>query len=344
MSRVTLATIARETGLSKFAVSRSLSGKDGVSEATRRRVIEVAARLGYVRAKAPPETGLIGLVFHDADLINSELHMMVQNGVQREALALGYRLGMRWTHRPEEIGAFAESCAGLILVGPHPRDALDRAYASGRPTVRIGWLEPLEPVDQVAGTDHEAGAAVANYLIGLGHRVIAYVHGAPIYRGRKERYYGLREVMEAREDTILHDMRFEAETSFSEQLAALHARGIRPTAFFCAHDGLAVTVISECLRLGYRVPEDVSVVGFGDFSSAQQISPPLTTVRLRGIDMGAACVRLLDDRLRGRGDRDVPVRILIAQTLIVRASSGPAPDARSGRARRRAERAVTSGQ
>ena len=69
--------------------------------------------------------------------------------------------------------------------------------------MRIGWLDPLEPVDQVSGTDHEAGAAVATYLLELGHRVIAYVHGAPIYRGRKERYYGMREVLEARDDTDL---------------------------------------------------------------------------------------------------------------------------------------------
>jgi LacI family transcriptional regulator len=88
---------------------------------------------------------------------------------------------------------------------------------------------------------------------------------------------------------------------------------------------LAVTVVSELLRLGYRIPEDVTVVGFGDFSSAQQISPSLTTVRLRGQDMGATCVRQLDDRLRGRGNPDVPLRVLVASTLVVRHSSGPAP-------------------
>ena len=67
---------------------------------------------------------------------------------------------------------------------------------SGVPIVRQGWLEPLEQVDQIGGTDHEAGSAVASYLLGLGHREIAYVHGDPRYRGRMERLYGLREVLE----------------------------------------------------------------------------------------------------------------------------------------------------
>ena len=198
--------------------------------------------------------------------------------------------------------------------------------AIGTPIVRIGWLDPLEATDQVSGTDHEAGAAVATYLLDLGHRVIAYVHGAPVYRGRMERYYGAREVMEAHDDTVLRDLRFQAEGRFSEKLKALHAEGTRPTAFFCAHDGLAVTVVSDLLRLGYRIPEDISVVGFGDFSSALQISPPLTTVRVRGAEMGATCVRQLDDRIRGRSDADVPLRLLVASTLVVRKSSGPAPD------------------
>ena len=158
--------------------------------------------------------------------------MLVQNGAQAEAQRLGYHVAMRWTHLPDEIEAFARSCVGLILVGPHSKAALARAYAVGTPIVRIGWLDPLEPVDQVSGTDHEAGAAVATYLLELGHRVIAYVHGAPVYRGRMERYYGMREVLEARDDTILRDMRFAAEMRFTESLLALHAEGTSPRPSF----------------------------------------------------------------------------------------------------------------
>src|SRR5688500_13713420 len=75
VEKITLATIARRLGLSKFAVSRALSGKSGVSEATRRRVQDLAAELGYVRLAPPAQTKTLGLVFHDTDLINSELHL-----------------------------------------------------------------------------------------------------------------------------------------------------------------------------------------------------------------------------------------------------------------------------
>ncbi|HEY9348743.1 MAG TPA: LacI family DNA-binding transcriptional regulator, partial [Inquilinus sp.] len=190
--RVTLQQIADRVGVSKFAVSRSLSGKDGVSEATRLRVEEAAEALGYSSAQAGPHD--IGFVCYDMDLVNSELRMLVQNGVQREAQRLGYPLRLQWTHEPEQVASIAKLSAGLLLVGPHDRQTIELVDAMRIPVVRMGWLSPLEPVDQVSGTDREAGQAVGQYLLGLGHRVIAFVYGATAYRGRKERYHGIREV------------------------------------------------------------------------------------------------------------------------------------------------------
>ena len=94
----------------------------------------------------------------------------------------------------------------------------------------------------------------------------------------------MREVLERRDDVSFEEMKFETEMRFTEHLMAAHGKGFRPTAFFCAHDGLALTVVSELLRLGYRIPEDASVVGFGDYSAAIQISPQLTTVKVHGLE------------------------------------------------------------
>jgi LacI family transcriptional regulator len=326
VERVTLGTIAARLGLSKFAVSRALAGKSGVSEETRRRVETVAAELGYMRTAVPPPPPVIGLVFNDTDRINSELQLQVHAGVQAEAHRCGYQVRARWIHDAGEIESTMRASQAGILVGPHDKSVHGRLYRLGIPIVRTsGFPDPLEAVDLVTGPDHEAGAAVAQFLLRLGHREIAYVHGAPRYRGRIERLYGLREVLETHADARYSDLRFEPELTFAQSLEALHAAGRQPTAFFCAHDGLAVTVVSELLRLGYRIPEEVSVVGFGDFASATQIAPQLTTVTLPGQQMGACCVRLLDDRLTGRVPDGVPLRITVAGRIVERASSGPGP-------------------
>src|SRR3546814_11475536 len=74
--------------------------------------------------------------------------------------------------------------------------------------------------------------------------------------------------------------------------------GGKPTALFCAHDGIAVSVISELALLGIRVPEDVSWVGFNDFISASQVAPRLPTIRTPHVEMGSP----MDERKSvGRG-------------------------------------------
>ncbi|WP_193335797.1 LacI family DNA-binding transcriptional regulator [Devosia beringensis] len=322
MARVTLSTIAEATGLSKFAVSRSLSGKDGVSDDTRRRVLEVATQLGYIRAVAEVAAPVLGIVFHDTDLVNSELHLLIQSGFQIETQRAGYQVRMCWAHETDEIVAFARNCRAVALVGPHPRASMVAVTALGIPVARNGWVEPLDPFDTVSGTDHEAGSAVAHYLLELGHRSIAYVHGTPGYRGRIERFYGVREVLETHPEVTFREMKFQTEMRFPQHLQEVQADGFAPTAFFCAHDGMALTVVSELLRLGYRIPDDISVVGFGDYSAATQISPQLTTVKVQGFQMGAGLVRILDDRLKQRIPADVPVRMGFVSHLVIRESAG----------------------
>lgn|GEM_PF-302340 len=322
--RVTLQTIAREVGLSKYAVSRSLSGKSGVSDETRERIRETAQRLGYIKPLNKVAASEVAIVFHDHDPVNSELYMQIQNGVQSEAHRLGMGLRMRWTHHASQLEDLAHTCAGLLLVGPHAPEAIAAATATGIPIVRFGWIDPLEDADHVSGTDHEAGQAVMQYLFGLGHRSIAYVYGTPGYRGRRERFYGAREIAERYPDVVLHAMEFDEQGGFAGAYRALKEKGIQPTAFFCAHDGLALTVMSELLGQGYRIPDDVSVVGFGDFSPATQISPQLTTVRMEGQECGAVGLRLLVERIEHPRQPGTPARrVNIASRIIERRSTGP---------------------
>jgi len=324
MARVTLKQIADTVGLSTFAVSRALAGKDGVSPATRRLVSGAAERLGYARARVAAGPREIAVVFHDLDPVNDELSIQIQSGVQREAQRLGRPVRLLWSHRGEDVLAAARASEGLLLAGPHPRATIEALRAAEVPVVRLGWVDPLEAVDQVVGTDHEAGQAVAQHLIDLGHREIAFVQGTPGYRGRMERFYGAREVAERWPGVTLHPLAFDEPAGFGAAFAAMRTGGIPPTACFCAHDGLALTVVSHLLSLGLRIPEDISVVGFGDFAAATQISPALTTVRVEGTEIGAVGLRLLVERIDA-GDGGPARRVQIVSRLVARQSSGPCP-------------------
>ncbi len=271
------------------------------------------------------EQQVIGAVFDDSLGVNGELYMQIQGGAQREASRLGYAIRVHWTHHPDDLERMARECAALLIVGQPPASSLKRAYAAGIPIVRSGWQDPLDDVDLVSGTDREAGTAIGRMLVDWGHRDFVYVHGEDVLRGRRERLWGLRNAIEYEPGVRLKDMIWGGSSSFAAELDGWMATGARPTAFFCSHDGMALTVISDLLSRGWRIPEDASVVGFGDFSPALQIRPALTTVKVRGEEFGITAVQRLDSRLRNADLPMCALRLQVPNRIIMRASAGPAP-------------------
>lgn len=320
MSKVTLQAIADQLSISKFAVSRALSGKGGVSDDTRARVLSKALELGYNKfSEDGTPRHAIHIVFHDHDPVNSELWMQMQNGIQSEAALSGYPVQLHWTRKAEQIENVARASAGVVLVGQHEPETLEALKRTKKPVVRLGWVGPLEPVDQVTGADHEAGSAIGQYLRDRGHRIVGFVHGTRVLRGRMERLFGLTEAFVDCAGAQVIELRY-GEEGFATAFQTLAAQGHHPTALFCSHDGLAVHVVSELHRLGYKVPGDVSIVGYGDFAAAMQISPPLTTIRLPGEDMGIAAFRLLLERMNGNRRQLPPQRVMVVPKLIERES------------------------
>ncbi|WIJ27132.1 LacI family DNA-binding transcriptional regulator [Devosia sp. RR2S18] len=318
---MTLQDIADHLGVSKFAVSRALAGKDGVSPTTRQRIADTAVELGYSRpVDVAPAQPIIQIVFAEHDPVNSELWMQMQNGIQGEAAAAGFQVQTHWAPDAERVGAIAGISAGFILVGQHSAETVEAFRRSGQAMVRLGWVSPLEQTDQVSGADHEAGNAVGQYLIARGHRRIAFVHGSRVLRGRMERLFGLREAALACAGTRISEIQFSPANPFAEAFLNLSVDGELPTALFCSHDSLGVFVVSELHRLGYSVPDDVSVIGYGDFAAATQISPMLTTLRLPGTDMGIAAFRTVMDRLDPSRRQLPPQRLMLVPELIERDS------------------------
>ncbi len=332
MARVTLQIIADTLGISKFAVSRALTGKAGVSEATRQLVRDTAARLGYDLPKRAPVAGkTIEVIFKDLAVAGRELWIDVQRGVDEEAVRAGYSMAVRWTDDHTILQRLGDTVAGVILIGPQNLSMFDAINDSPLPSVVVNHLvPPLLAIDQISATDVEAGVYVARYLADLGHRKVVYAHGRLGYPGRQARLQGFSEAIAAIEGMSLREIAFaddQAAKDLRDALLDLVNEGFEPTAFFCGSDGVAVTVVSELMRLGLRVPEDVSVVGHADYGIATQISPQLTTVHMPHRQMGIAAVRLLIDRAtHGAGTESLPPqRVSLVPHLVKRQSSAPAP-------------------
>ncbi len=341
MARVTIQNIADHLGISKFAVSRALTGKSGVSDQTRRLVREAADRLGYDQRRRPPENArAIEVIFKDRSTANRELWIDVQDGVDSEAQRQGYSMTVRWTGDASVVERLAADAAGLVLIGPQSAEMFEAVDSGPAPAVVVNHVvPPLLALDQISATDVEAGVYVARYLEKLGHRKLVYAHGRLGYPGRIARMRGFAEAIAAIDGMELREIAFsddQAADDLREAIFAMVQDGFEPTAFFCGSDGVAVTVLSELMRMGLRIPEDVSVVGHADYGIATQISPQLTTVHMPHRQMGVAAVRLLLGRANDSAELEglPPQRVNLVPHLVERQSSGPAPT-RSWRGRLR---------
>ncbi|TCL68178.1 LacI family DNA-binding transcriptional regulator [Rhizobium sp. BK251] len=331
MTRVTLQEIADHLGISKFAVSRALTGKPGVSDDTRRIVLNAAEQFGYTARRNRTVPQSIEVIFHDRTVANRELWIDVQHGIEMEATRFGCTMAVRWTDDHHIIDRLEASTLGFILVGPQEPRMFDAARDSVVPSVVVAHVVPeLYPMDQITATDVEAGVSVAKFLYGLGHRRLVYVHGQLGYPGRYARLRGFSEATAELQGAELREISFKEDymaADFRDAVMKMAKVGFEPTAFFCGSDGVAVTVVSELMRMGISVPYDVSVVGHADYPIATQVSPNLTTVHMPHKQMGVAAVRQLLSRLGMNGQlNDLPAqRVSLVPHLVVRQSSAEAP-------------------
>lgn len=332
-----IADVARAAGVSKSTASRALTGGGYVSEATRRRVRDAAAELGYV-----PSTSAVSLVTGRTRTVGVVMPSLdrwffaqVLEGIQ-DAL-LGHRYDLALYGAPPESPARREMFEhflarkrfdGLIAVGIEPDEhELERLVAFGKPVVSVGGYDV--GTNAVSIDDEAAGRIATDHLIGLGHRSIVFLGGDPdglhTSFGDQRRLDGYLAAM--REGGVEASARHVQSPvtmpgGYSAAVELLGDRRTRPTGIVAVCDEVAVGAIIAARRLGIRVPERLSVVGIDDHAYADMFS--LTTLQQRPHEQGRAAVQLLMWEL---DDPDADVhRIYETSPLVVRNSTAALDD------------------
>lgn len=324
MGKVTQQQIADTLGISKFAVSRALADKTGVSEETRQSILAAAEKLGYRRtpARRAGQSPEILFAFQATDTPQGEFWVKILQGAQEEAQRMGVRTSLRLVSKPEDVEGLHDGIDGVVFSGPFDEDVIAMAARLNVPVVRTSPGPPLDQTDRVMVADFESGVAVARHLVELGHTRAVYAEGTPGLAGRAARYRGFSQNF----PTPVRAVTFDEQAGIGPLIDGIYSAEHPPTAFFCASDGIAVNTISELSRRGLRVPDDVSVVGYLDYALATQIAPALTTVRVPIREMGITIMRCLLDRVFADEPASATARrIQLIPQFIVRESTGPAP-------------------
>jgi LacI family transcriptional regulator len=210
----------------------------------------------------------------------------------------------------------------ITLVDATPAQ-LGALRAGGVPVVLIDPMSrPPASVASVGVTNWEGGHSAAEHLLDLGHRRMAAIGGHPSHLYSRARLDGFRSAVEhadgASPVAVDHGNWRRNEAAVVAQ--ALLSQPDRPTAIFACSDLMAVGVYDAARRLGLRIPDDLSVVGFDDIPEGAWASPPLTTVRQPIAELGASAVRMLL-RVREAPLDAVAPREELGTRLVLRAST-----------------------
>ncbi|NMO54011.1 LacI family transcriptional regulator [Actinoplanes sp. TBRC 11911] len=324
---VTIKDVARAAGVSASTVTRALTAPELVHPATRDRVRQTAATLGYhpnraARGLITGRTGNLGLLVPD---LGNPFFPSVVKGVQARAHEGDYAVFLADTDEDTaaEIGLvrrLSKQVDGIVLCSPRMTDDELRTLAADTPLVLLN--RRLARVPSVIPDFAEAMRQAVSHLAALGHRRIAYVAGPRVSWANRERVRALRAAAGATGVEVVEVgnvmPQFEGGVAAADQVLAA---GV--TAVIGYNDLVALGLLNRFTARGVRVPGEISVLGFDDIAPAAMVHPSLTTVALPKEQAGRAGVDLLLQLLE-QPDRPAVRRELPVQ-LMVRGSTGPIP-------------------
>ena len=326
---VTIKQLALMLGLAHSTVSRALNGHASVSAETRRQIQELAARQGYVpnsaaRSLKTAHSRIVGLVIPD---IENRYYTTVAKTIADAAARSSRQMMLATTddHPDREQSAILNlleaQAEGVVLVPTARPSPATLAMLARLNVVQLLRRHPRIAAPFVAVADAQGIAEATRHLVALGHRRIGYIGSPQTISTGHDRLGGFLSVM-GRGPEAMRQVRLcppraeEAEKAF---LDLMQGAG-RPSGLILGGTRYTAGAVGGALRLGLAIPDDVSLVGYGDGDLLPYLANGLTTLALPEQEMANACVTQLG---LAEGDRTPHRTLVFAPHLIVRHSTRP---------------------
>ena len=306
--KATMRDIAKAIGTSTVTVSKAITGKPGMSDKLRGRILRKAEEMGYRYTGKAPVHSLqhldIGILIPERYFQEESFYSALYKQLILKLSEYGH-FGLLEILNPQTEAQLqmpnlilTERAQGLIMLG-EPSKAYYRMLAqSGTPTVYMDFYDEQGNADCVVGDNTYGSYRLTSHLIRNGHTRIGFVGNRRATGSIMDRYLGYYRAMlvnnlSVREDWVLSDRGEDGVLRPPELPEEL------PTAFVCNCDLAARYLIEELKKRGLRVPEDISVTGFDDFTGGVEVDPPLSTFRVNTAGMVELTVKTMMERCAG---------------------------------------------
>ncbi|MCP3028219.1 LacI family DNA-binding transcriptional regulator [Halobacillus sp. A5] len=331
----TIKHIAKQAGVSVTTVSRALNGYSDVNAKTRKRIEKVAEELNYspnslARSLVRNQSETIGLLVSGftKESIKDGFTVEVMSGINSYVAETEYDLVLFNTDSSKQRKkTYTQLCKerrvdGVILQGIKTDDPyLEEVMESDIPCVFIDIPVSSDHVGFVSTDNIEGARVAASHLAELGHRNIGMINGHEQAFVSKERLQGYK--LGLQQHGITYVPEYVKDGSFIEQEAYNQAIVLLQThpeisAVFCASDLMAIGAIDAATHLGYRIPEELSIIGYDDIPLASYVSPALTTIAQNKYDLGYYAARMLINILK---NQQKPEKCILKTELKIRQST-----------------------
>ena len=324
----TLQDIANRLNISKSTVSKALNGAPDISETLQKTILETAVEMGYTKIRRQKD-------------VQKKLCILIENMEYKEPHQFGYEiiLGFRQLAEPSgyavevidinpqiqkdtpyDVFMLQNKYHGAFIAGFSLSDPWMTDFRTSQmPTVLYDNYIIANPNMSFVGIDNNEGMELAvSHLKKLGHEKIGYLSidlSSYIMQVRHKAFFQALRQNGLKAEPAYAGNSYYITQCLEKHLPRLLDLGV--TAIICSHDQIANSAIIQCQQLGFRVPEDISIIGFDDLPICAYTSPPLTTIRQDRIQLGKSAFSALTSTM---GNVAIGTLLLHAQ-LIVREST-----------------------
>lgn len=334
--KATIYDIAKELNISAATVSRALNKNPKISEATRKLVSETAARLNYKQNKLALslKTGKSNNIGVIVPRIDSNFFASIIRSIEEELYPHKYNVIICQTNEDENreidnvntlLNAQVDGILMSISNTSSENDRVIKKVLEKKvPIIFFDRKKNIDGVSTVTINDFNAAYAATKHLIDEGCKKIAYLTGDRSLEIYENRYHGYCQALEDHGLTLNDDfvIRTRSKVEAGQQaVKKLMSMKTKPDALFSSSDFAALGAIQELKAQGYRIPEDICVVGFGNEPFTKFMELTISTVDQCTTEMGKIAAQVLLEQMENTGNVAIEKKVVLNPELIIRESS-----------------------
>ncbi len=310
-----ISDVAKAAGVSAATVSNALNGRKGVGDETSRRVLSFARELGYSRDKSQSKMKqVIRLVIfkrHGLVVMDTQFFAEMIEGIERECRTNNLDLMVTHIHMEKDLDYLErirdicqDECAGILLLATEMYSEDVKLFSQTKaPLLVLDSLFRHENFNIIVMNNYEAGFIATQRLLKMGHSNVGHITSNVRFNNMRYRRKGYEAAMAEKghgtNELQIWKVTPTLEGAYRDMCDLISERNQElPTAFFAANDIMAVGCSRALKEKGYKIPNNVSIIGMDDMAICQITNPPLSTIRVFREEIGVLAVKRLVDMMK----------------------------------------------